>query len=278
MKSRKTVKFTCRVFFLSVVYGLLSTAFFVDRSVAEDWKEEKGDHFIVYYVGEEKFAKDISRQAEVYYNQIANDLGYPRYSNFWQWDNRVKITIYATKEDYQKKTVQPEWSNGMADYVNKSIITYALSEGFMDGILPHEITHLVFRDFVGFTGQVPLWIDEGVAQWEEPKKRAKARPIAFYLIQNQSVIPLTDLTSMNNLTGKNENTVRAFYMQSVSLVDFLIKGYGPQSFTDFCRQLRDGKRLNEALSFSYSGSIKDIDELQAKWLKSIMDEYQPKES
>ena len=124
---------------------------------------------------------------------------------------------------------------------------------------------------------MPLWIDEGIAQWEEPKKRAKARPIAFYLIQNQSVIPLADLTTMNDLSGKDENTVHAFYMQSVSLVDFLIKRYSAQSFTDFCRQLRDGKRLNEALGSAYSGSIKDIDELQTKWLKSILDEYQPKE-
>ena len=246
-------------------------------SYAENWKEEKGDHFIVYYQGEEKFAKDVSRQSEVYYNQIASDIGYPRYSNFWQWDDRVKIYIYSSKAEFQKNTEQPEWSNGMADYTNKRIMTFTLSEGFLDGILPHEIAHLIFRDFVGFKGQVPLWIDEGVAQWEEPKKRAKARPIAYYLLQQQSVIPLADLTIMNNLSGKNENIVHAFYMQAVSLVDFLIKTYGAQSFTDFCRQLRDGKSLNEALRFTYSGSIKDIDELQAKWIKSILDEYQPKE-
>ena len=247
------------------------------RVFAEDWKEEKGDHFIVYYRGEERFAKDISRRAEVYYNQIASDIGYPRYSNFWQWDNRVKIYVYPNKEEFQKSSGQPAWSNGMADYNQKKILTYSWSEGFLDGLLPHEITHLVFRDFVGFKGQVPLWIDEGIAQWEEPKKRAIARPIAFYLITKQVVIPLVDLTVMNNLTGKDEATVHAFYMQSVSLVDFLIKGYGAQVFTDFCRQLREGKKLNEALSFSYSGSIRDIDELQTKWVKSILDEYQPKE-
>lgn len=257
---------------------LISNFYFLSAiSYAEDWKEEKGDHFIVYYYGEEKFSKDISRQAEVYYNQIASDIGYPRYSNFWQWDNRVKIYVYPSKADFQKISGQPAWSNGMADYTGKRILTYAWSEGFLDGLLPHEITHLIFRDFVGFKGQVPLWIDEGIAQWEEPKKRAKARPIAFYLIQNQSVIPLADLTMMNDLSGKDETTVHAFYMQSVALVDFLIKRYSAQSFTDFCRQLRDGKRLNEALGSAYSGSIKDVDELQTKWLKSIMDEYQPKE-
>lgn len=259
------------------VYCLLSTVSLPFSAFADSWKEEKGDHFIVYYQGEQKFAKDISRQAEVYYNQIASDIGYPRYSNFWQWDNRVKITIFQTKEEFQKISGQPAWSNGMADYLGKRILTYTWSEGFLDGLLPHEIAHLVFRDFVGFKGQVPLWIDEGIAQWEEPKKRAKARPIAFYLIQNQSVIPLADLTMMNDLSGKDENTVNAFYMQSVSLVDFLMKSYGAQAFADFCRQLRDGKKLNAALSFSYSGSIKDIDELQKKWIKSIMDEFQPKE-
>ena len=242
-----------------------------DRCLAEnaEWQELKGDHFIVYYRMDEKFAKNTLRLSEVYYNQIASDLGYPRYSNFWQWDNRVKIYLHPTRDEFLRASGQAEWSNGMASYTRKEIETFTASDGFLDGILPHEITHLIFRDFVGFKGEVPLWLDEGVAQWEEPKKRALAKPVALNLFQNNRQIPLKELTGIRDLATKDEQSVYYFYMQSICLVDFLIRRYGAPAFTDFCRQLRDGKNLEEALSFAYPGSLDSLELLEAKWKKYV---------
>lgn len=236
---------------------------------AFDWKEEKGDHFIVYHEADPSFAKEVLRRSESYYGHIASDLGYARYSNFWQWDNRVKIFIHASKSNYLKYSDQPEWSEGVANYTHKHILTYRQSENFLDALLPHEITHLIFRDFVGFEGQIPLWLDEGVAQWEEPQKRTLAKRIALFLLEKKEVIPLKDLATVNDLSDKTQQKIHYFYMESVSVVDFLMKTYGSRAFTDFCRQLRDGKSMDEALRLAYSGSIRDVDELQNKWIKSI---------
>ncbi len=238
---------------------------------AADWQEIKGDHFLVYYSGDEKFARETARRAELYYGQIASDLGYPRYSNFWQWENRVKIYIYPTKLEFQKDSGQPDWSHGMADYFGKRILSYRQSEFFLDGLLPHELTHLIFRDFVGFKGEVPLWIDEGVAQWEEPKKRAVARDAAAYLFQNGLSLSLKELTAIQDLSGFTEEKVHHFYMQAVTLVDFLIRKHGANSFTAFCRQLRDGKDLNSALRSAYPGSIGSLTLLEAAWKKDIVE-------
>src|SRR3989338_3719211 len=135
---------------------------------ATGWNELKGDHFIVYYQTDEKFARDVAHNAEKYYNRIADDLGYPRYSNFWQWDKRAKVYIYATDKLFREATGEAQWSHGVAIYSKKEIHTFIKSENFLDGLLPHEITHLIFRDFIGFEGEAPIWIDEGIAQWEEP--------------------------------------------------------------------------------------------------------------
>ncbi|MDB4349908.1 hypothetical protein OAA99_03040, partial [Omnitrophica bacterium] len=145
--------------FLLLLFVLTGTA------AAEDWKELDSDHFVIYYTQDEKFAKEVTRNAEDYYKDIATDLGYPRYSEFWTWANRVKIYIYPDHASFLKASGQPQWSHGMADYTKKKILSYLWSEMFIDSILPHEIAHLVFRDFVGFTGKIPLWLDEGVAQW-----------------------------------------------------------------------------------------------------------------
>ncbi len=263
--------------FKLLLCGIASTSFFMLSVVtvqAADWEEVKGDHFIVYYKpgSDEGFAREVVRNAEIYYNRIASDLGYPRYSNFWQWENRVKIYIHSDEKEFQKMTGQPGWSHGMANYTTKEIHSFHSEENFMETLLPHEITHLIFRDFVGLEGQIPLWLDEGVAQWEEPLKRVQARKYARYLIQIDQEYPVIDLTTTNVQKLTDENKVHAFYMQSVSLVDFLVTTYGPNSFTEFCRQLRDGKRFQDALAAAYPNSISGYVDLENKWRKYVMED------
>jgi hypothetical protein len=48
-------------------------------------------------------------------------------------------------------------------------------------------------------------------------------------------------------------------------VDFLVKTFGSQRFTEFCRQLRDGKKFNAALKSAYPGSIESVFELDRRW-------------
>jgi len=237
---------------------------------AQEWKEEKGDHFIVHYMNDAARPKEILRKAEIYYNKIAEDLGYPRYSNFWQWEKRVKIYIHPSKEAFQAATGQPVWSHGMASYLDKSIHSIETNDNFLDAILPHEITHLVFRDFVGFKGEVALWMDEGVAQWEEDDKREAAISAMPDLVARGDTLTTQSLTSIDVRRETDPAKVRLFYMQAISLVDYLIKNYGTSSFTNLCRELRDGKGLEEAMRIAYSNSIRNIEELDDKWRKYVL--------
>lgn len=234
---------------------------------AGEWKEFSSEHFLVYYVGESQFAADVSNQAEKYYDKIAYDLGYSRYDNFWTWDNRVKIYIYPNREAYLNATNAKRWSTGLADYENKRIMSYADSSQFTTELLPHELAHLIFRDFVGFKGQVPVWLDEGVAQWEEEEKRKVAVAMLKEYIARGAIIPLAQLTQLNIAEETNTDLSRRFYVEAVTLVGFMIQKYGQSRFTTFCRGLRDGARINEALSSVYSDSVRDIDELEKEWLK-----------
>jgi len=273
---------------------------------ALDWQELKGEHFIVYFNPFEQgtppqgagidFAKEVLHKAELYYQRIASDLGYPRYSEFWTWDKRVRIFIYPDHKSYIKSTGYPEWSHGMAEYKTKEIVSYSLSETFMDSILPHEMTHLIFRDFVGFKGDIPLWLDEGVAQWEEAEKREEIKSKIRELYDKDSILTVSDIMKLDirNLkrmdglhirpiiTKKGEkgvlfltsdNLLNTYYIQSVSLVGFLIQKYGSDSFAEFCRSLRDGKPVEQALTSAYPNHIHSLEEFEENWRKYL--EEQP---
>lgn len=263
-------------------------------SHAESWQELSGEHFIVYHRGEDKFAKDVLDKAEVYYERIASDLGYPRYSEFWTWDRRVKIYIHPDHASYIKATGQPQWSKGMADYTNKQIVSFVWSQGFLDSLLPHEVAHLIFRDFVGFKGETPLWLDEGIAQWEEAAKRDALKFLARQFYEKDSLLSLQDMMTWDikaltdpkrvyirpTITKDGEkgilflsskSFVDTYYLQAASIVGFLMEKQGSSNFAEFCRQLRDGKSMDEALSFAYPTSTRSVSELEDQWRRYLRD-------
>ena len=210
------------------------------------------------------------RKAEEYYKQIGDELGYARYSNFWQWDNRVKIYIYANQEEFLKATGRQKWSHGVADYEKKEIRSYVWKEGFLESLLPHEIAHLIFRDYVGFKGEIALWLDEGVAQWQEPAKRAIVKEAMKNALLQKKGYALKDLTEIDIRSVSYAPAVELFYIQAMSVIDFLINKQGSDVFIFFCRQLRDGKGLDEALKFTYPTSIRNLNELEEQWKEYIL--------
>lgn len=276
---------------------------------AEEWQETKGSHFIVRYLAStvkpqgSAYPGDISRFcydtldcAEKYYERVAGDLGYARAGGFWTWDKRVSIYIYPDHASYAASSGHPQWSHGMADYDKKEISSYAFSPDFLDSILPHELTHLIFRDFVGFKGEVPRWLDEGVAQWEEESKRTQMRGIIKKLYEDDSLLSISDMMKLDVRTVKTtdslyirsvvtkkgargvlfltgDHLVYTYYVQAVSLVDFLIERFGSDDFADFCRQLRDGAALEEALQKVYPLHFRSIDDFEEEWRKYLKEKY-----
>jgi len=234
---------------------------------ADEWKELKGEHFEIFYLEDARFAREVLTEAERYYAKIASDLGYSRYDNFWQWDNRAKIYIYRDKKEFLEATGKKEWIYGTAIYNERKIISYRWGKHFLDVLLPHELSHLIFRDFVGFKGAVPLWLDEGIAQWEETGRRKESIRMVKSLIRKGTYIPLYELMRMGPGSENDYALSAKLYAQAVTLVGYLIEKYGPTKFGRFCRALRDGGNVDEALSSAYTDTIRNTDELEKGWLK-----------
>ena len=246
------------IFFLLAAPRLL----FSSPVEAEDWQEVKGENFIVFYLEDSAFAQAVLTQAERYYQAIASDLGYSRYDNFWQWEDRAKIYIYRDHEAFLKATGKQFWIHGTAFYEKREIVSYKWEQGFLDVLLPHELCHLIFRDFIGFKGQVPLWLDEGVAQWEEVRRRKGDIEMVKGLIARKEYLPLEELMRVGPESEKDPVLSAKLYSQAATLVGFLMEKYGPSRFVSFCRELRDGKSVDAALSFVYTDSIPDTGALE----------------
>jgi hypothetical protein len=231
----------------------------------EDWDVLKGKHFVVYHHQQSDFAEKVLQHAEDYYGSIASDLGFKRHDDFWTWDNRVAIRIYSSRRDFMRATGAPKWAAGKASYTSKEISTFNGSGDFLGFVLPHELTHLIFRDFVGFTGEIPLWLDEGVAQWEEMSGKRTPREHVMRPDIRKRLMSLSALTRLDAETVRKEKLERQFYAQSASVVGYMIEKHSSDRFRKFCGQLRDGKELDEALRFTYPEEMRNIEDLEQAW-------------
>jgi len=245
---------------------ILSCIFFSFASPASaqinKWNIEKSTHFIVHYQTVfPEYIRRVIKEAEYYYDSITEELGFNRF-DFWLWDNRCKIYLYNTKEDYQNHTGVVAWSRGHVNVLNKEISTYLWQDEFFDAILPHEMGHIIFRELIGYNRSIPLWLDEGIACAQEKDIQERLK-VARFLISLNLYIPLKDFSSLN----KTDLVMPfIFYNEAASIMYFMLNNFNKDLFVNFCRRLRDDK-VDWKDAFLSVYKLKDFEELEKKWIE-----------
>ena len=236
-----------------------------------EWNDHKCQHFIIYHKGVPlDFVLSVEKSAEQYYMEITENLGFTRYKG-WHWDDRAKIYIYNDAQDYVQSGNQAGWSHGVASPQSKEIRTFPSAHGFFDSTLPHELGHIIFREFIGFNAQIPTWFEEGVAMYQEKAKRWGAHDSVRTAMADETFKPLGELSLVQLKYKSTTDVVNLFYAESASIVNFLIQEYGQQRFVRLCRKLKDGDPFEWALSSIYV-RFKNIDDLNAEWMKYLKHE------
>jgi len=155
----------------------------------------------------------------------------------------------------------------------KIINTFYFEQNFFDVILPHELTHIVLREFVGLDAELPLWFDEGVACSNEKNSLPRYLLPAKSLVENNKYLALRDLSEVEGRTLQNAKT---FYLLAASLVIFLLEEYGNTRFMNLCKEIRDGREFWDAIARIYNFEtpedmdIKFIEYISAKNYQNIV--------
>ena len=263
---RRWVRYWVAAFIIMIavifLYGMANAATYEESF----WESKRSTHFTVYYKSTESndYVNEVLRYAERYYESITEELGFRRF-DFWTWDNACKIYLYPTAKEYYAATGQPEWSGATAYLRERTIKTFVRMEKFLETILPHEMAHLIFREFVGYNVMLPLWLDEGVSSLMEESQRKQHLFLARALLRSQIFIPLPKLT---RIVKEGLVMPGVFYAESASVIEFLLQKYGREKFVDYCRKLRDNKNWELSLKEVYR--FKDLSDMNDKWLEFLL--------
>jgi Peptidase MA superfamily len=226
-------------------------------------KSKETIHFLVKAYSNE-VAEKYSLLCERHYRRIMGDIG--MYS--FVPSRPYNIIIYKDSEEYIFKTKQPEWSGGIT-YGN-AILVY--EDDYASSILAHEMTHLIFNEFMGLSsGPQLIWLNEGLAVYEEMRSSPKAQNIydnRFSRFVARNPIGFIQMMSMSPLDDKNI-IVEKWYAQVGNLIGFMISEGGSMSFYVFLKSIKEGYSLNDAIKKAFTGHWENIRELEKSWLISI---------
>jgi len=229
----------------------------------------KSHHFIINYRQEipRDFVYKIKDEAERFYKVITQEFNFIR-DELWLWEKRAKVFIARDKDDYAASFDCSAWSGACVNYRDKIIYTYPNQERF-SSLFAHELTHIIFREYAG-SGELPLWLDEGIATYMENKYGDKRyQGAANYLknkISNNEYIKFSKLAAITpyDLADESQEYVTLFYVESFSIINFAVKKYGKYKFSRFLNSLRKGYSLNKSLT-KLTYDLKDLSVLEERW-------------
>ena len=244
---------------------LLANNAFADENPG-DWQQMKGQDFIIFYRAgvPDDFVQTTMDTAEDEFKRVTDNLGITN-NQSWAWKNKIKIYIYSDHNDYVRNGGQAGWSHGVAFAQAKTIKLFPEVSGFFDSLLPHELGHIIFRDYVGFSAKLPLWFEEGVAIYQEKAKRLGSNEEVKEAIKNGQFIPLSQLSGMRLYKDTGDKVVDLFYTESASVVYYLITELGEREFYLLCDEIKNGTPFNEALHKIYL-RFNSIDDLNQTWM------------
>ncbi len=219
-----------------------------------------GELSLFWYAGDSTFAQELMDACDEGLTRSTQDIGtYP--------EEPIEIYIYASTVDLKGAMIFPqEWTGGVA-FTAFSTIAIGISPSELNwgkSALVHELMHLVVHQATfGPYGQLPLWLDEGLAMYSEGELDPTLRSYLEEAISKDELISVRSLCSPFSAYSEKASLS---YAQSYSLVVYLMDNYGQDSMLDLLTILKQGSTYDEALTEVYGF---DIDGLDARWRATL---------
>jgi len=247
--------------------------------VSDQTFTESSEHFIVQ-ARNPGLAKVLAAQAEGDLRRICRSVlagqDYP---------HSVEIYVWPTAREYAANAQDaPEWSGGSyriesrdGQQVRRIDLTQLDDRGrlatvMLDRVLPHEMCHLVVREFFGDC-PCPVFLNEGLAMMAESEIDPQRTLLAGEAVIAGEAAPLEDL-----LTGRPQDAVdvHLFYAESFSFTFFLHRRLTPEQFREFLQQVKNGCATADALQRALCVPPEEDfpAQLDAAWQQDAVTEFQ----
>lgn len=228
-----------------------------DASVQTNYSERESGHFTLHYEGRqtsESLRNQILATLDSEYDDLVRELGIePR--------NNISVVLY-TSQAFFDVTRAPAWSGAINDgklripMQGVSSVTPELAR-----VLKHELAHSFINQLS--VGRCPQWLNEGMAQFVEPKPLADGSRLAE-LYRRQQEIPLNALEG--SFVSFSPAQATQAYEESLATVQYINEAYGMGDLQRILERLGQGSSTEAALRAILHCDYGDLESQVAKFL------------
>jgi hypothetical protein len=182
----------------------------------------------------------------------------------------IRIFVYPEEEDLRSALYLAgyDWAGGQARPELGAILVgipdAASAVAYMDRLIPHELTHLLVYEASGRqVGQVPPWLNEGLATSNEREPDPARRALLEERLENDRLLPLEALCAP---FPTEEEAARLAYAQSASLVNYIREEYGRQAIRDLVTAYSEDVSCEAGVNRVLGKSLKG---LESAWIAHL---------
>tara|TARA_B100000579_G_scaffold422049_1_gene423590 strand:+ start:7645 stop:8910 length:1266 start_codon:yes stop_codon:yes gene_type:complete len=229
----------------------------------DDWEFVEGDFMRVYYRFSKSRAEKLLSECEQLMLDMAPIIDKSSSSEF----KKINMTLYNNYSEMleaiqsKSKTSDRELITAGQAFDESSVVIVLAGKNDI-GTSTHEIMHILIGRKTDGSINLPLWLNEGLAEYANRDKTVSYDLYLEWAIGTNQLKPLSQLRSF---PGDPKLTLVA-YGQSRSVINYMIENFGQEKMNLLLTNISDGKTLDEAMENSYGF---DTQELDSQWRKSI---------
>jgi len=229
-----------------------------EANTESDFSQKESSHFTLHYEGKqtsEEFRRELIATLESHYNDLVRDLGVaPR--------GTISVTLY-TEQAFFDVTHAPSWSGAVNDgklRIPISGLTSMTSD--LARVLKHELAHSFVNQASG--GRCPTWLNEGIAQIEEPKSLGSSGHRLMQLFKSESAIPYNALEGSFMRFSPVEAVLA--YDESLAAAEYINDTYGMSDIQRILQRLSEGSSTEAALRSTIHSDYRQLESDVGKYL------------
>jgi tetratricopeptide (TPR) repeat protein len=230
-----------------------------ELNAESEFRQQASSHFVLGYEGGEApegLRNGILEVLETQYNALERDLGFIP-------GNSISIMLY-TDEKFFDVTHAPGWSAALNDgkiRIPTSGLTEVTPE--LARVLKHELTHSFIQQITH--GHVPQWLNEGVAQLEEPETTAETGDRLASLYASGHQVPLNQLE--RPFTSYSTMEAMVVYAEALAAAECIRVNYGMSDVARILQRLGQGEPIESALRNTIHGGYAELENEIAEYLR-----------
>lgn len=225
------------------------------------WKKLSRDEITLsWYRGDNALGRDLLDSAVSAYARLNSEFGVER--------KPAAIYIYGAFTDLQSGIGESaqEWTGGRAyPEFNVALIGVPPNQlSYGKRAVAHEFTHLiVHRATQNPFGDVPRWLDEGLAMWSEGSLERDYRSALDSAVRKNQLLSLRSLASNFPADSKQATLT---YAESYSVVVYIRDTFGRAKIGELLQTFREGNTYDAALQRVLGVTTDQLDE---RWRVSL---------